>query len=254
MSALDMYSLKGKIAVVTGAGQGIGKSLAKNIADTGAKVAVADINFDTAMNTAAEINQTGGEAIAIQTDVTDPSSVDKMMEEILKKWERLDIAVNNAGGGNTISAMDLSKKDFMSVLDLNMGGVFLTAQAAAKSMKTTGGGSIINIASMSAYIVNVPQTISVYNASKAGVKHLTKSLAVEWAQYNIRVNSISPGYMMTELTSILKDMHPIWIEKIPLNRIGDPQDLAGAVIYLASNASKYTTGSDILIDGGYTCL
>ncbi len=177
-----------------------------------------------------------------------------MIDAIMDKWGRLDVAVNNAGGGNTLKALEMGMDDFMKVLELNMGGVFLTAQAAAKAMINNGGGSIINIASMSAYIVNVPQTISVYNSSKAGVKHLTKSMAVEWAQYGVRVNSISPGYMMTELTSILHDMHPIWIEKIPMRRIGNPVDLIGAMLFLAGDASIYATGSDILVDGGYTCL
>jgi NAD(P)-dependent dehydrogenase (short-subunit alcohol dehydrogenase family) len=250
----DIFSLEGKVGYVTGSGQGIGKVLAVNLAAFGAAVAVADINEKTAQETCDEILAAGGNAIAIKTDVTDPDSVGHMISTIDSKWGRLDFAVNNAGGGNTIPAIELSKKDFMWVVELNMCGVFLTSQASAKYMKERGGGSIINTASMSAYIVNVPQTISVYNASKAGCKHLTKSMAVEWAQYGIRVNSISPGYMMTELTSILHDMHPVWIEKIPLSRIGNPEDLVGAVIYLASDASRYATGTDIIVDGGYTCL
>ena len=139
----------------------------------------------------------------------------------------------------------MTKKDFMEVIDVNLAGVFLTAQAAGKVMIKNGGGSIINIASMSAHIVNIPQTISVYNASKAAVMHLTKSMAVEWAKYNVRVNSVSPGYIATELVASLKHMHPTWIEKIPLGRLGTPDDLKAVVLYLASDASSYATGTDI---------
>jgi NAD(P)-dependent dehydrogenase (short-subunit alcohol dehydrogenase family) len=249
-----MFNLQDRVGYITGAGRGIGKVLAKNIAAAGAIVAVADIDKATADRTCAEIIAEGDRAIAVHADVTDEISCADMITRITDQYDRLDFGINNAGGGNELPALDMSKEDFMRVIELNIAGVFLPSKAAASYMKDHGGGTIVNTASMSASIVNVPQTISAYNTSKAGCRHLTKSCAVEWAQYGIRVNSVSPGYMMTELTQRISHMHPLWLPMIPQGRIGDPADLVGAFVYLISDASAYATGTDIIVDGGYTCI
>ena len=177
------------------------------------------------------------------------------MEAFIKEYDTIDFAINNAGIANTYPAENISSKDFKKVVDINLNGVFLTAQAAARQMIKEGkAGSIVNTASMSAHIINTPQTIANYCASKGGVLLLTKALAVEWAKYNIRVNCVSPGYMATELVAEMKNMHEEWISKIPAGRLGVPEDLVGAYVYLLSDAARYTTGTDLIVDGGYTSL
>ena len=178
-----------------------------------------------------------------------------MMEAFIKEYDTIDFAINNAGIANTYPAENISSKDFKKVVDINLNGVFLTAQAAARQMIKEGkAGSIVNTASMSAHIINTPQMIANYCASKGGVLLLTKALAVEWAKYNIRVNCVSPGYMATELVAEMKNMHEEWISKIPAGRLGVPEDLVGAYVYLLSDAARYTTGTDLIVDGGYTSL
>ena len=177
-----------------------------------------------------------------------------MIETIMNNFETLDIAFNNAGICINEDAREMSFKSWEKVININLTGVFLTAQAAGKIMIENNKGSIINTASMSGHIVNHPQPQSAYNASKAGVIQLTKSLAVEWAGFNVRVNSISPGYISTEMTlKAKKEWIAEWEKAIPMKRMGNPEELCGAAIYLASDASTYTTGADMVLDGGYTC-
>ncbi len=256
MNTLKMFSLEKKQGFITGAARGIGKCIAKAYADLGADVAIVDIDIDEAQKTAMQIAQTyGTKCIAIKCDVTSPESVDAMIELYASQFEGIDFAVNNAGIANVYPAEQISYEDFKRVVDINLNGVFLTSQAAGKLMIKRGvKGSIINTASMSGHIINRPQTIANYCASKGGVILLTKALAVEWAKYNIRVNCVSPGYIATELVATMKDMHPIWLECVPANRLGTPEDLIGAYVYLASNASLYATGTDIAVDGGYTSI
>jgi len=249
-----LFDLTGKNAFITGGSQGIGKTIALAYADFGANVAIANRDIAQAELTCEEIRAKGVKAIAIQTDVTEPEQVNAMVQKVVDEFGSLDIAVNNAGIANLNAAEDISYEDWLQVLDVNLNGVFLCAQAAGKVMLKQGYGSIINTASISASIINVPQKIANYCTSKAGVKHLTKALAVEWAERGVRVNSISPGYIATELVKSLTEYLPTWTEKTPAGRIGTPEDLIGAYVYLASDASKWTTGSDIVIDGGYTCL
>jgi NAD(P)-dependent dehydrogenase (short-subunit alcohol dehydrogenase family) len=175
-----------------------------------------------------------------------------MVEKVLSRWGRLDIAVNNAGTCRNVPAEEMSEADWDTVVDLNLKAVFLCAQAAGKVMIKQRSGSVINIASMSAQIVNYPQPQVSYNAAKAGVVHLTRSMAAEWAQYGVRVNAISPGYVNTDLLQPAKALHPIWIDRTPQKRIGEPWEIAGMAVYLASDAARYCTGSDMLVDGGYT--
>jgi NAD(P)-dependent dehydrogenase (short-subunit alcohol dehydrogenase family) len=249
---LDLFSLKGKTGFVTGGAKGIGRGIAAGFAEAGAKVAIVDIDFEGARKTAAELAEQGVECVPIRADVTKRDQIEGMIEQILSRWGRLDIAVNNAGTCRNVPAEEMSEKDWDAVVDLNLKAVFLCAQAAGRVMIKQGSGSVINIASMSAQIVNYPQPQVSYNAAKAGVIHLTRSMAAEWARYGVRVNSISPGYVNTDLLQPAKKLHPIWIERTPQKRIGEPWEIAGMAVYLASDASRYCTGSDMLVDGGYT--
>ena len=254
---LERFSLDNTVSLVTGGGSGIGKAFCHALGEAGSKVAVVDINIDGAQETANELEKKGIEAIAIKTDVTNEAEVESMVSLVVKTFGSLTIAVNNAGMGIWSDALSMPFDKWRKTLALNLDAVFLCARAEAKVMKTTGYGKIINTASMSGHISNTPQNQCAYNASKAGVLHLTKSLAAEWAPLGIRVNSISPGYTKTDLVDKLletpegKSMLPLWLEKIPMGRMALTDDLQGAVVYLASSVSDYTTGSDILIDGGY---
>jgi len=257
MDVKKLFSLEGKRGFITGGAQGIGKTIARAFAELGAGVAIVDINYEKAKNTAKEIAQaTGSKILAYQCNVADPPSVRQMIESYGKDFMTIDFALNNAGIFTGGAAIDISPEAFKSVIDVNLNGVFFTAQAAAQLMvKHNTRGSIINTASMSAHIINQPQTIANYCAAKAGVVHLTKALAVEWAKYNIRVNCVSPGYIQTELIATLKELLPVWSAKMPEgSRLGYPKDLIGSFVYFASDASIFATGSDLLVDGGYTLL
>jgi NAD(P)-dependent dehydrogenase (short-subunit alcohol dehydrogenase family) len=186
--------------------------------------------------------------------VTRPEQVNGMLDRMIAELGGIDIAVCNAGIIAVAPIMEMSPEEFQRIQDTNVTGVFLTAQAAARAMLAQGrGGSIINTASMSGSIINVPQQVGHYCTSKAAVIHMTKAMAVELAPHNIRVNSVSPGYILTELVEPLTEYHRQWESKIPLGRIGRPEELTGLYVYLASEASSYMTGSDVVIDGGYTC-
>ncbi len=256
MRTAELFSLKSKQGFITGAARGIGKCIAEAYADLGADVAIVEVDIAEAEKSAQEIaSKYGVKCIAIKCDVTSEQSVNEMIEKYACEFERIDFAVNNAGIANVYPAEEISYDNFKKVVDVNLNGVFLTAQAAGKLMIKRGTkGAIINTASMSGHIINRPQTIANYCASKGGVILLTKGLAVEWAKYGIRVNCVSPGYIATELVATMKDMHPIWLKDIPADRLGTPEDLVGAYVYLASDASRYATGTDIAVDGGYTSI
>jgi sorbose reductase len=257
MDVKKLFSLEGKKGFVTGGAQGIGKTITKAYAELGADVAIVDLNLAKSKEAAEEIaDLTGRNVTAIECDVSNAESVANMIEAYEQAYKTIDFAVNNAGIFTGDEALDITPDAFRSVIDVNLIGVFFTAQAAARLMvKHNNGGSIISTASMSAHIINKPQTIANYCASKAGVVHLTKALAVEWAKYHIRVNCVSPGYIQTELIASLKDLLPIWSDLMPEgSRLGYPEDLIGAFVYLASDASAFATGSDLIVDGGYTIL
>jgi NAD(P)-dependent dehydrogenase (short-subunit alcohol dehydrogenase family) len=252
MGILDLFSLKGKTGFVTGGARGIGRGIAAGLVEAGARVAIVDIDFERARETSEELTKLGSECFPIRADVTKKDQVGGMVQQVLSRWGRLDIAVNNAGTCRNVPAEEMSEADWDVVVDLNLKAVFLCSQAAGKAMIDQKSGSIINIASMSAQIVNYPQPQVSYNAAKAGVVHLTRSMAAEWAQYGVRVNAISPGYVNTDLLQPAKALHPIWIDRTPQKRIGEPWEIAGMAVYLASDAARYCTGSDMLVDGGYT--
>lgn len=243
---------------VTGGARGIGKSVAIAFAEAGADVAIVDLDFEAAQKTAAELKEHHEvETIAIEADVTKPEDVDGMIEKTLNVFGRIDVAFCNAGICMNVPAEEMTFDQWKKVIDINLTGVFLTAQAAGKVMLKQGGGSIINTASMSGHIVNVPQPQCSYNASKAGVIQLTKSLAVEWATRNVRVNCISPGYMGTELTLNSPSLQPLieqWNQMAPLKRMGRPEELQSICVYLAGDTSSFTTGADFVVDGAFTCI
>jgi sorbose reductase len=253
MPILDNFSLKGRTALVTGAGRGIGFSLACALAEAGADVAAVDLDRRSAESTADRIGALGMRSLAVQADVTQAEDVQRMIDKVLESWQHLDVAVNNAGIACQSAAEDIDEKDWDAVLDVNLKGVYLSCRAEARPMLARGSGSIINIASMSARIVNRPQRHAHYNASKAAVVQFTRTCAAEWAPRGVRVNTISPGHMQTPMTDDMSDEGKAqWVSNTPMGRIGTPADLQGAAVYLAADASAYVTGHDLLVDGGYT--
>ncbi|MDD4075037.1 MAG: SDR family oxidoreductase [Eubacteriales bacterium] len=249
----ELFGLTGKVAVVTGGGRGIGQVVAIGLAKAGAKVVI--LARSNADETLAKIREAGGEAMFISTDVTKEESVDAAMQKIMVTYGSVDVVFNNAGICLHKDTFEATIEEFRNVLDVNLTGEYIVARAAGKIMKENNiKGSIINMASMSGSIVNIPQWQCSYNASKAGVMHMTKSLAIEWADYGIRVNSLSPGYIATPMSvDTPQELKDAWAPLMPLHRMGTPEELIPAVIYLACDASGYTTGSDIIVDGAYSC-
>lgn len=259
MNIIEKMRLDGKKIFVTGGARGIGMNYAKAVAEAGADVAIVDIDLKAAKETAERLaKETGRKFIAIECDVTNKESVDKMIETFLAEFGELNAAFCNAGICINVPAEEMSYEQWLKVININLNGVFLTAQAAGKQMLKQGkGGAIINTASMSAHIVNVPQPQCAYNASKAGVIMLTKSMAIEWATRGVRVNSISPGYIGTDLTLSSPTLIPLieqWNAMAPLHRLGKPEELQAIAVYLAGDASPFTTGADFQIDGAFTCF
>ncbi|OBA60467.1 short-chain dehydrogenase [Mycobacterium sp. 1100029.7] len=253
MSVLDLFDLRGRTALITGASTGIGRKVAEAYLQAGARVAIAARHTDALKRVAAELSSDDGAVLTVGCDVTRPDQVNRMVERVTAEFGGIDIAVCNAGIINLVPMLEMSPEEFQAIQDTNVTGVFLTAQAAARAMVAHGrGGAIITTASMSGHIINIPQPAGHYCTSKAAVIQLTKAMAVELAPHNIRVNSVSPGYILTELVEPMAEYHRLWEPKIPLGRIGRPDELTGLYLYLASDASSYMTGSDVVIDGGYT--
>jgi NAD(P)-dependent dehydrogenase (short-subunit alcohol dehydrogenase family) len=254
---LERFRLDGKVALVTGAGQGIGRGYAHALGDAGAAVAVVDIVADRAHAVAEELAARGVDSLAVAADLSVHAEIQRMVDAVVRKWGTLTIGVNNAGIGQWVDADKVTEESWRNVMSLNLDGTFFCSQAEAAVMGKAGYGKIINTASMSGHIVNTPQNQVAYNVSKAGVQHMTRSLAVEWAARGIRVNSISPGYVHTALVDDLvatpagAKMMERWKTLWPMGRMAEVSDLQGAVVYLASEASDFMTGADLLVDGGY---
>ncbi|MCL2864716.1 MAG: SDR family oxidoreductase [Lachnospiraceae bacterium] len=258
MTALEkLFSLEGKVVVVTGGAQGIGRVVAQKIAEVGAEIAIFDVQGEKAKVAADEIAKaTGKKVTAFEVDVTDPDAVKVAIEKAGAEMGTLDLLFNNAGIVLHKSAKEVTPAEWLKVIDVNLNGVYYVASEFAKYLIANGKkGSIVNTASMSGHIVNWPQEQASYNTSKAGVIHLTKSLAVEYCKDGIRVNSVSPGYMYTELTChVRQDWQDRWMDLTPMERYGQPEELAGGVIYLLSDAASFTNGSDLVIDGCFSCV
>ena len=258
MGIIEKMRLDGKAIYVTGGASGIGKSVATALAEAGADVAIVDVNLEGAEAVAKEIAEaTGSKTIAIRCDVTNQDDVEAMVAKVVDTYGKLDACFNNAGICLNVPAEEMTYEQWNKVININLNGVFLCATAAGRVMLKQGYGSIINTAFMSGHIVNVPQPQCAYNASKAGVSMLTKSLAVEWAKKGVRVNCISPGYIGTDLTLNSEALKPLiekWNAMAPMGRLGRPEELQSIVVYLAGDTSSFTTGSDIIVDGAFTCF
>ena len=258
MNILEQFSLRNKVSIITGGARGLGKAMAQSLAQAGSDIVIADLDLETAKQTADWLISEGGRTLAVRVDVTDPADVDKMTDEILSKLGRIDVLFNNAGISQWVNIEEMSLEDWRRIMSVNLDSVFIVSKTVGKVMIKQGKGSIINTSSMSGVIVNTPQSQAAYNISKAGVIMLTKSLAFEWAKHNIRVNTIAPGYMETEMVEQFRVQHQdkidLWNSLIPMNRMGKPHELGALAVYLASDASSYMTGAVCLIDGGYTIL
>jgi len=256
MGILDRFSLTGKTALVTGAGRGLGQGMALALAEAGADIAIAELDLPAAEETAREVQTRGRKALSFKADVTAPADVEAMLSSAIQEWGRLDILVNNAGYAQPMSALEMSYQDWDRMLAVDLKGALVCCKSVAPYMIKQGGGKIVNIASMSAFHVNRDADYCHYNAAKAGVVMLTKSLAVEWARFKIYVNSISPGYFRTPGNAARSDnpaIRAIRVDQGVIKRYGVAyDDLGGAVVYLASDASSFTTGCNLVVDGGYS--
>jgi NAD(P)-dependent dehydrogenase (short-subunit alcohol dehydrogenase family) len=255
---LEKLKLDGRVAVVTGGGQGIGAACARALGEAGAKVVVAELMTERAESIASALQSLGVDAVGLTLDVTKSAEVDALAAKVVADHGRVDVLVNNAGVAKSdVRAEDTSDDHWRFHMDVNVDGLFWCCRAFGKQMLAQGKGSIVNIGSMSGFIVNKPQPQSFYNASKAAVHHLTRSLAAEWGARGVRVNAVAPTYIETPLTSFgIKEnpeMYKVWLEMTPMGRVGQPDEIASVVHFLASDASSLMTGSIVLADGGYCC-
>jgi NAD(P)-dependent dehydrogenase (short-subunit alcohol dehydrogenase family) len=249
MPVLDAFSLAGKVSVVTGANRGIGRALTLALAEAGSDVVLLVRDPDAAGSVVVEVEALGVGARVVAADVTRLDQVEHAAREI----GRVDVLVNNAGACIHRPALEVTADVWCQVMDVNVNGVWHCAQAFGREMVGRGSGAIVNIGSMSANIVNRPQWQPAYNASKAAVHHLTRSLAAEWAPHGVRVNALAPGYIRTEMSPVDEPrFQRYWIEDAPMRRVGEPQELGPSVVYLASAASSFMTGEVLVIDGGYS--
>jgi NAD(P)-dependent dehydrogenase (short-subunit alcohol dehydrogenase family) len=249
---LDKFSLKGKSGIVTGGGTGLGKAMAAAVVQAGAEILIVGRREEVLQATAREMARFGGPVIPFAADMTRMEDIPKIVNETLKAFGKIDFLINNAGKGGPAPPEDFKESDWDAILTTNLKGPFFLAQAAGRAMiAAKRGGSIINISSIMAYITL--KDSPGYSTSKAGINHLTKSLANSWAKYGIRVNAIGPGWFVTEMTQKRfedKEIISQTNSRIPLGRTGHPEELGGAAVFLASEASSYITGQTIIVDGG----
>ena len=254
---LDKFKLNGRTALVTGGGRAIGLACVEALAEAGAKVIIADFDATVAAEGQKAMKAKGYDVETVMMDVTKTDQVNKVANDVVKRHGKLDILVNNAGiARSETPAETVTDEHWLNVLDVNLNGTFWCCRAFGKHMLERKSGAIVNIGSMSGFIVNKPQEQSYYNASKAAVHHLTKSLAAEWGARGVRVNAVAPTYIATPLNEFVKskpDMYNAWIGGTPMARLGEVEEIASVVLFLASDAASLLTGSIVLADGGYTC-
>ncbi len=254
---MDRFKLKDEVALVTGAASGIGQHIAFGLAEAGADVACLDMQSSSLglQETVARITALGRRAVALQADVREPEALAGAVEAVERELGALSVAVNSAGIANATAAEDMGAAQWQRMIDINLTGVFLSCQAEARAMLRRGRGAIVNIASMSGSIVNRGLLQAHYNTSKAGVIHLSKSLAMEWVSRGVRVNSISPGYTLTPMNRRpeVADAVAVFERDTPMGRLATPDEMVGPAIFLCSGAASFVTGIDLVVDGGFVC-
>ncbi len=253
MSIFDIFDLSGKVSVVSGGGDGLGKMISTGLAEAGSDVVVCSRRREICEEAAHEIEKTGVKTLAVPCDITVNEDVDRLINLTLKSFSKIDVLVNNAGRTWGASPEDIEIENWLKVIDLNVNGTFRCTQQVGKVMIEQKGGKIINISSYSGYMGTDPEYLNAipYNTSKGAINTFTKDLAIKWAQYNINVNCIAPGWFPTKMTDwIFENKGKAILSKVPMKRYGKENDLKGAAVYLASKASDYITGHILAVDGG----